>query len=134
MRVREVLEAQLAILAADSALTTLLGGEHIYMRDSVDEVEQVPGIYWWGPDEAPMEEVTHRAMVLWDVWADTSEQALAIETRLRDLLHHETPRQYGDVLAWSSFAGSSVLAAAKGQARRAAEFEIQPVRRRPRAA
>ena len=130
MNLRTVLETQLATLAADATLNTLLGGAHIYMRDSVDVVEQVPGVYLSGPDEAPLEEATQRATVTWDIWARSSDQALNIETRLRQLMHYETDRVFGGKVSWSQFAGSSDLPAPKGQARRVMETELLPVRDR----
>jgi hypothetical protein len=130
VNLRTVLESQLATLAADGALTTLLGGAHIYMRDSVDVVEQVPGLYWWGPDEAPLEENTQRATVTWDIWARSSDQAHDIEDRVRELLHFDLPQTFGTAIAWSQYRGSLVLPAAKGQSRRVMEIELLPVRDR----
>jgi len=129
-RITEVIESQLATLAADATLSGLLDGAHIYARHSVERVEQIPGVYWSLPSIDPMEETEERATVQWDCYARTIASVNAIAARVKRLTHHEGPVDFDGIPAWSQFAGSSEFGGSKrvGIMRRIVETEIRVVR------
>ena len=130
MRVQTVIAAQLATLAADATLVSLLGGAYVYARHSVELVEPIPGVYWSMPSAAPYEEVVEPAEVQWDIYGHSFAQVIAIEERLRQLLHYVTTADFGGVTAWSQFMGSGDFSSEKrvGIYRRIMDTRIEAIR------
>lgn len=129
-KIPAVVYGHLALLVADTTLTTALGGSHVYERMTIDAVEQVPGVYWYLLP-ATVEETVERAVVRYDIWARGTKAVWAIEARLRALLHFELPTTINSVVTWSTFRQSIDMGYDEGDiARRVVEFEIQPVRLR----
>jgi hypothetical protein len=99
----DVIKASVAVLKGDSALTTLLGGQHIY-RNKTRSTIQTPGVYWsvlWGDVWENLAPVT----VQWDVFAYDANSSAAIELRLYELLHTDTVKEFDGLLMYSWFLG-----------------------------
>jgi hypothetical protein len=88
-------------LKNDTALTTLLGGPHIYRSRTRSSI-QIPGIYWSVIYEG-VEENLAPVNIQWDIFATSATEQAAIEKRLYDLMHSDNPVQYATLLMWSQF-------------------------------
>lgn len=135
-RVPEVIAGQLALLAANAALTSEIGSaDAIRERMSQDEVSPIPGVFWYMlPLTAT--ETTEETIIRYDIYALGTAQAFLIEGYIRDDLHFEYPVEINDVVCWSQFRQSfDVNEGIQGQddiAHRVVEIAISPVRQRAR--
>lgn len=77
-------QAAVAALAADSALTTALGGAFIF-RSGANREPQIPSVEWRRITNT-LAENTEPALVQFDVWAHSYAAAMTIEARIRTVL------------------------------------------------
>lgn len=104
MRWADALDALLTELLADDALTSALGGERIY-RDGEHKRPEVPAVYWSVID-SNLEETSEPVLTQWDIFAPDIDSALAIEERLRRVLHWVGWKTVGGVSLASSYEDS----------------------------
>lgn len=90
MRADDVIRAFMAALEADTALTTALGGEHIFRAGAI-RAPQIPSVEWRRITNG-LAENTEPLLFQFDVWAKAGgganpySNAMAIEARLRAVL------------------------------------------------
>lgn len=104
MKWADALTELLEELNADSALTTALGGAHVY-RDGEHSTPQVPAVYW-SVINAGLEEAMEPVLTQWDIFAPDIDTALAVETRLRKKLHWPGWRTFNGVSLSSEYEDS----------------------------
>lgn len=134
-QVHPMMQAQLARLEADAgliaAMPPAIGGKRVIRRYSVGAIEVIPGVYWHFVNERPGE-TNWEAVVDFDVWANTYDQARAIGARLVAVLHKQMPEMIGGQLCWSQLESQGDLGdpGPDGVARRLYRFRFAPVRDR----
>lgn len=91
MKADDVIQAFVAALAADTALTTALGGANIF-RAGANREPQIPSVEWRRLTDA-LDENTEPMLFQFDVWAKAGgganayANAMAIENRIRAVLN-----------------------------------------------
>lgn len=103
MRGFEIAAKCRARLLGDLALTTLLGGNHIY-RSRTRKNIKVPGVFYTIVDES-RDENEEVVVIQWDVWAFDTDQQVQIEQRLDELMHSDRIIDYTGLPVWSAFLG-----------------------------
>ena len=98
MRHDDVSRAVVAALQGDAALTTALGGQHIY-RSGAFRAPQVPSVEWFVVSETKREN-TMRLLLQLDIWARSYAAAVTIEQRVRRLLDLDIPHPVAGLLMW----------------------------------
>jgi len=127
-----VVEAWLADLLADTALTTALGGAHIYPAQAARPV-RVPSVEWLPIDDRE-EEIHNPILFQVDYWAKGTTLAATIERRLRRLTHRDVARVWmldGETLRlWTRYIDSRThdYPADPGVLHRSLDFQIKPLR------
>lgn len=84
----------MARLSADTALVTLLGGDHIYPADAAKKV-RIPSVQYLANSDRDRESFNVIDVQL-DFWAKGTKQAGEIERRLRLLSHRDVGQQLGE--------------------------------------
>ena len=121
--------ALIARLEADTELITLLGGPHIYRRDEVRE-PHFPSVTYTIVTSV-LTETMEPVITQWDIFAGSMSQLVAIERRLRRLLHWVGWRDVGGVMLSSVYEESrDHPPPAPGRWHRSLDFRHQPVRDR----
>lgn len=103
MRWPEVLNALVAALEADTELTTLLSGPHIYRSQDLRTVRD-PSVAWTLIVDTEAEN-TEEILVQWDVWSGNDDTGVAILRKLRKLLTARAVVEVGGVRMWMLFEG-----------------------------
>lgn len=124
-----VVAGMLALLIADEAFVELLGGEHLYERMTIDQIEQIPGVYWYVLPIVPSGEIAEDCKVRFDIWATGTDLAFAIENRIRRVLHSPLPLEVNTVDTWMQVVQSIDIGEGlqNDEARRVVEVTIQPL-------
>ncbi|HEY8504974.1 MAG TPA: hypothetical protein VIL46_10355 [Gemmataceae bacterium] len=123
------ISALLAELQADAELIALLGGPHIYRSSEIREL-RVPSVTYTIVS-APPTETTLSILTQWDVFAGSLDQLVAIERRLRRLLHWVGWRDVGGVSMSSVYVDSrDHRPPGPGRWHRSLDFRHEPVRSR----
>lgn len=123
-----VTEAWSAKLMADSALTTALGGLHLYAAQAQRPV-RIPSVeYLWKGDR--LEESWNPMVLQVDLWAKTSRAAATIEGRIRTLTHHDLQQVLGSLRLWMRYRDGRTLdfSAEPGVIHRVLEFDVTILR------
>lgn len=121
-----------SLLISDATLTgaPLLNGQHVYLRMSSESVEQIPSIQYYLLDIG-LEEGYETMLVRWEIWANSMTQALAIEKRLRLLVHRERQWSLAGATVFTRFEGSTDAPVdTVGITRRVVETTVEIVRQR----
>ena len=127
MRSDDVVQAVTARLRADTALVTTLGGPHIF-KASATRPAQIPCVEWTILSDVYREN-TEPMLVQFDVWSRGYAQSVAIEARLRTLLHRELPENFGGLLMWAQYSDSRDHAPPEpGVMHRSTDFFFEPAR------
>ena len=132
MRRDAAVEAWLAPVVADTAVTDLLGldpafymrGERDYEVPSVEYTLIVPAVPWL--------EVYWRTRIQLDLWESTFANLNALEDALVRLLHLEVPATIGTVPMWSQMipGGGPLQGAKDGVFGRSMDFHLTYLRAR----
>lgn len=129
MRWDDAVRAAVARLEADATLTGLLGGAHVY-RAGARRQPQIPSVEWFGITTR-LEENTEPITVQFDIWARGYAAAVAIEGRLRALLHSDTPVDWAGLKLWSQYQdGRDHEDPEPGVVHRSVDYELKPARER----
>jgi hypothetical protein len=96
-----ILEEVLRKLSTDAAMTSSLGGPHIYKNKSRSTI-QVPAITYAVTYE-DVRENTAVAVVQFDVWAKDVRTMSDLQLRMYQILHSDVPVTFGTVKMWSQF-------------------------------
>ena len=121
--------ALIARLEADTELMQLLGGPHIYRSREVRE-PRIPSVTYTIVTSV-LTETMEPVITQWDIFAGSMSQLVAIERRLRRLLHWVGWRDVGGVRLSSVYEESrDHPPPAPGRWHRSLDFRHQPVRHR----
>jgi hypothetical protein len=99
MKWDDAVRALIATWDADAELTTALGGQHTYRSGAFRE-PRVPSVEYFVVSTI-LTENTERVRLQVDIWATSYAQVVAIERRLRELVHRDLPHTLGGVLMWT---------------------------------
>lgn len=122
-------QAAVAALNADSALTSALGGQHVYPA-SAARPHRVPSVEWFVVFDR-YEESLNPIVIQFDYWAGSMGQAATIEARIRAVLHSDMRRQFGGVDAATLYDDSRTHDhPTPGVVHRSLDFRFEPVRER----
>jgi hypothetical protein len=128
----QVIEKTLAALRADATMKTLTGVDvggfaQIYKSRS-GVVIQIPSVVYTvvssvvSENEAPV-------LVQWDVWAESPEQASALELRMYQMMHSDLPVNVGGLAMWSQLVNRyDVQEDDQGSLRSVVEYKYTPAR------
>jgi hypothetical protein len=123
----DVMEAVLAHLTADAGLTAALAGGAIRRHGTFIE-PAVPSLAWITYGNV-LDENTEVVPTQWDIFAQEIDQAIAIERRLRALLHRDTPQVIGGIPMWTQFVDARDHADPEpGRIHRSLDFRFEPAR------
>lgn len=100
-----VVEALLARLEADAALLALIGSVAAITQQEDGRELRVPSVEYLIVSDAEVE-TTERVLVQWDLFGRTTEAAVDLERRLRQLLTARMPVSVGGVAMWMLYQGS----------------------------
>ena len=127
MRSDDVVQAVMARLRGDTALVTALGGPRIY-RSGANRQPQIPSLEWTIISDV-YREGTERVLMQFDSWTRGYAQAVAVEGRVRTLLHRELPEDFGGLLMWAQYSDSRDHEDPEpGVIHRSADFTFEPAR------
>lgn len=123
-----VLEAWRALLLADTALTTALGGEHVNLAQASREV-RVPSVDWSLVTDNETES-WNPITVQVDIFAASLAQAITIERRIRLLTHRDVARDLGGHQVWTRYldSRSHPYTEEPGTVHRSLDFQFEPLR------
>jgi hypothetical protein len=125
----EVIQACIAALVADSALTTALGGNFVRPMEEGEE-RRIPSVAWTLVTENE-QEVLNPTLIQLDYWATGRVQAVTIERRIRRVLHSNIRRTFGGIEMATLFEESRDMNDPKpGVVHRSLDFRFEPVKRR----
>lgn len=97
----DVLRALVAALRADTALQALLGADYLKRIKRTSEGElKIPGVTYQVVS-SPLEENTESMTVQWDEWGIGYAAIVAIEERLRALMHADGVITVGGIRLWA---------------------------------
>lgn len=129
MRWPDALEALLARVIGDPELLATLGGPHIYRAGEYREI-RIPSVQYT-VITATLAETMEPLLTQWDIFAASVGQLVAIERRLRQLLHWVGWREVGGVVIGSEYVESRDHPPPDpGRWHRSIDFRHQPVRNR----
>lgn len=129
MRWPSAIAALLARAESDTELMTVLGGPRVYRAGEYREI-QVPSVAYTVVTSV-LTETMEPAITQWDIFADSMDQLVAIERRLRRLYHWTGWRQIGGVTMSSLYEASrDHPPPVPGRWHRSIDFRHQPVRDR----
>jgi hypothetical protein len=126
MRWDDASGAIITALAADSALTTALGGAYIIRNGEHNEF-RVPLILWtviWNR----IDENTEPFLMQFDVYAKNINQYIEIERRMRRLLHRDIPQTIGGIPMFTQFEDARDHASVEDVIHRSLDFRFEPAR------
>lgn len=119
--------AVVARLRADTTLVFLLGGSYFYRAAAV-RAPQIPSVEYTVVSAVEREN-TERVLMQFDVWARGYAQALAVEARLRVLLHRLLPEEMEGLLMFAQYADARDHEDPEpGVAHRSVDFAFEPAR------
>lgn len=123
-----VIAAWRSVLIADSALTTLLGGEHVYAGQAGRKV-RVPSVEWITISDFETESF-NPITVQADTFALDLDQAIAIERRVRLLTHRDVARSLGGHQMWTRYldSRSHPYPDEPGVVHRSVDFQFEPLK------
>jgi hypothetical protein len=125
----EVVEKVIAALDADELLTAALEGGTVEMAESVMPRE-VPSIRLTVVDDREGE-VLETILLQVSFWGRSRENAVAIERRVRRVLHADTRRDFDGIEMATLFVeGRDMDDPEPGVVARSLDFRFEPVRRR----
>ena len=122
-----VVKDWLTLVNADTALTTLLGGKHIYPAQSSRPV-RIPSVEWSLIYDQE-EEIHNPILIQVDIFASVTKEP-QIERRIRRLTHRDVARVLGGNRLWTRYIDSRNHAypADASVLHRSLDFEFKPVR------
>lgn len=127
MRWDDVARAVVAALNADAALTTALGGQHVYPASAAREV-RIPSVEWFMVTDRYDESRNPMIMQI-DLWAKGQAVAVTIEERIRAVLHSDVRRVFAGTDCETSYIESrSHDHPDPGVVHRSLDFRFEPVR------
>lgn len=122
----DVVRAVLPRLQNDATLSELLGGPHIYKAKTLATI-RTPGVYYSVVSTITTE--NYAPVVLqWDVWAQSAVAVEAIELRLFQLMHSDTPVEFNGLRMWSQVVEGHDDDDEQGISRRSLEYRYTPAR------
>jgi hypothetical protein len=126
---QRVIPAWIAVLKADTALATALGGNHIYPAQA-GRVARIPSVEYTLPLTDVEADALNRITIQVDYWARGVSAAATIEARLRTVTHSDTPRTMGTLKLWSRYVDSRTheYPAEPGVTHRSLDFLFEVVR------
>lgn len=123
----DALQAVLDALEADVELLEALEGANIYRNGEHNEY-QVPGIYWTQFSDI-REENTEPFSVQLDLFAKDFDQLIAMESRVRAILHRDVPQTLGEIKMWTQQTDARDHAYPSNDAvHRSLDFRFEPAR------
>lgn len=123
------ISALIGLLEADTELIGILGGPHIYRLQEVRE-PRFPSVTYTIVTSV-LTETMEPVITQWDIFAGSMSQLVAIERRLRRLLHWVGWRDVGGMMLSSTYEESrDHPPPAPGRWHRSLDFRHQPVRNR----
>lgn len=123
----DALEAVTDLLADDAELVEALEGPAIFRNGEHNEY-RVPGLYWLVVSDI-IEENTNPFRVQWDIYARDFDQALAIERRMRLLLHRDVPQTIGEIKMWTQLEDAQDIPYPTNEAvHRSMDWRFEPAR------
>lgn len=122
----EGLQAVIDTLLEDELLVEALGGDHVYRNGEHNEY-RVPAIYWtvvWNR----IDENTEPFMVQLDVFANDINSYIALEGRIRRLLHRDTPHEVQGIPMLTQLDDARDHVDGEDYIHRSLDFRIEPAR------
>lgn len=127
MRWDDVAQAIVTALNADAGLTTALGGQHVY-PGSAARAHRVPSVEYVVIFDRYSESLNPMLFQI-DYWAKGTAQGVAIEERLRAVLHSDVRRTFAGVDCATLYDDSRTHDHPEaGVVHRSLDFRFEPVR------